>query len=393
MCHLSDSICLNNISYFCQTDSVSANKFWLQLGSCQINSCNFTYSKCESDGYYYVCGMDSFSPINQYWTRYGICVQAVCHEGQTRCVVSGGVNVMRSCYKAQPSGVTYWGDTGLCERSCTTEESQYSGVLTCSNDNYYRICNKDSDSNRNWWMKMGRCSFDNLSGLPTSSSSSSSSSSVAPFGVPDLIIDKIEILDSRTKSGNKYLWVTVKNISAGVYVSKLFQLHLYVNPSVNPPTLATISSFTNHLNIQDFSNYETGESGTVSFNLPIGTNTIFAWVDRDNDIAEKDENNNTKSINYTYTIGSSSSSSSSQSSSSSSSKTSSSSSSPVNCSKKNRGDADCDSDILEADYIIWKCEFLGNGQCANPASNKTADFNGDTRVNLLDFEIWRENKN
>jgi len=64
----------------------------------------------------------------------------------------------------------------------------------------------------------------------------------------------------------------------------------------------------------------------------------------------------------------------------------------VVCDYSDIGNAVCDSNINEEDYQAWKCEYLGGGQCANPVSNKTADFNGDTRVNLLDFEIWRENQ-
>jgi len=45
----------------------------------------------------------------------------------------------------------------------------------------------------------------------------------------------------------------------------------------------------------------------------------------------------------------------------------------------------------EQDYIIWKCEFLNNGHCLNPDSSNQSDFNHDSTVDLLDFEVWRQN--
>ena len=61
------------------------------------------------------------------------------------------------------------------------------------------------------------------------------------------------------------------------------------------------------------------------------------------------------------------------------------------CAKKNLGDANCDGNINDVDYDIWKCEFLGGGICKDPSSQKAADFNLDTKVDLIDFEIWRSN--
>jgi hypothetical protein len=62
------------------------------------------------------------------------------------------------------------------------------------------------------------------------------------------------------------------------------------------------------------------------------------------------------------------------------------------CAKKTSGDANCDGNVNDSDYTIWKCEFLGGGICQNPSSQKTADFNLDTKVDLVDFEIWRRNR-
>lgn len=61
------------------------------------------------------------------------------------------------------------------------------------------------------------------------------------------------------------------------------------------------------------------------------------------------------------------------------------------CPLKEKGDANCDNNVNKYDFLIWKCEFLGNGTCSNPVSHKTADFNDDDRVDLIDFEILRTN--
>ncbi len=62
------------------------------------------------------------------------------------------------------------------------------------------------------------------------------------------------------------------------------------------------------------------------------------------------------------------------------------------CNRRASGDANCDGSIDDSDYNIWRCEFLGNGQCKNPLSNLSASFNLDQKVDLIDFEIWRKNR-
>jgi hypothetical protein len=61
------------------------------------------------------------------------------------------------------------------------------------------------------------------------------------------------------------------------------------------------------------------------------------------------------------------------------------------CSKKSKGDANCDNVINDEDFNILKCEFLNNGRCDSLQTNKKSDFNNDGNVNLIDFEIWRFN--
>ncbi len=54
------------------------------------------------------------------------------------------------------------------------------------------------------------------------------------------------------------------------------------------------------------------------------------------------------------------------------------------CTKKTKGDANCDNSITLTDFEIWRSEFIKN------ALTK-ADFNDDRKINLFDFEIWRGN--
>ncbi len=74
---------------------------------------------------------------------------------------------------------------------------------------------------------------------------------------------------------------------------------------------------------------------------------------------------------------------------------------PPNCHLRNQGDANCDGNINENDYNIWKCEFLemnyvltqGEIRCITSSSiSLTASFNLDQKVDLIDFEIWRKNR-
>lgn len=72
------------------------------------------------------------------------------------------------------------------------------------------------------------------------------------------------------------------------------------------------------------------------------------------------------------------------------------------CQLRPKGDADCDEDIDQIDYQIWRCELLNGGLCTDvlilptgkTATDKWANFTfqkGDTVVDLADFETWRKN--
>ncbi|MBI2622695.1 MAG: hypothetical protein HYW64_01200 [Candidatus Levybacteria bacterium] len=56
---------------------------------------------------------------------------------------------------------------------------------------------------------------------------------------------------------------------------------------------------------------------------------------------------------------------------------------PTTAPQRVEGDANGDNSVDILDFNIWRDEFLGNSQ------TKQADFNGDGVVDLLDFTIWR----
>ena len=58
---------------------------------------------------------------------------------------------------------------------------------------------------------------------------------------------------------------------------------------------------------------------------------------------------------------------------------------PGPCPKRGEGDANCDGQINEVDYGIFKSTINGTPVCMNCS----ADFNKDTKVDAIDYEIWR----
>lgn len=55
------------------------------------------------------------------------------------------------------------------------------------------------------------------------------------------------------------------------------------------------------------------------------------------------------------------------------------------CPKRLQGDANCDGQVNETDYGIFKSSIQGSSVC----TNCSADFNRDGKVNVVDYEIWR----
>jgi len=60
--------------------------------------------------------------------------------------------------------------------------------------------------------------------------------------------------------------------------------------------------------------------------------------------------------------------------------------SPTQCSLRSQGDANCDNVINDADYVVIKLKIKGG---IYTSTNHSADFNNDGKVDLVDYEIWR----
>jgi hypothetical protein len=54
---------------------------------------------------------------------------------------------------------------------------------------------------------------------------------------------------------------------------------------------------------------------------------------------------------------------------------------------KNRGDADCDGNITQCDYEIWRREYS-----LTAANTVYADFDANSKVTITDYEIWRRGR-
>lgn len=61
------------------------------------------------------------------------------------------------------------------------------------------------------------------------------------------------------------------------------------------------------------------------------------------------------------------------------------------CSTKVFGDADCDGQTTLDDFKYWLCEFIGGGVCQDINSGRWSDFFRDSKVDLVDFEVYRRN--
>ncbi|HVZ67573.1 MAG TPA: dockerin type I repeat-containing protein [Patescibacteria group bacterium] len=62
------------------------------------------------------------------------------------------------------------------------------------------------------------------------------------------------------------------------------------------------------------------------------------------------------------------------------------------CALKSKGDANCDGKVNIIDFNSWRDNYLlgSNPTATPPSSFLVADFNGDGAVNILDFNIWRD---
>ncbi len=113
---------------------------------------------------------------------------------------------------------------------------------------------------------------------------------------PDLIVESIVYSPTNPAvSQGTTITVTVKN--QGGEAASGFYVHLYIDPADEPPISTTTYTSRTYWGVplnpgSSFKWVRTNQTFAVS-----GTHRIYAWVDRDNQIAESNENNNQKSVN------------------------------------------------------------------------------------------------
>jgi len=127
--------------------------------------------------------------------------------------------------------------------------------------------------------------------LPTATLPWLSVASSQSLAAPDLIVESIIFSPAHPDVGAGVdITVTVKN--QGDAVASGFYVHLYVDPADRPPTTITAYTSRTYWGIPlnpggSFKWTRTNHTFVVS-----GTHPVYAWVDRDNNVAESDETNN-----------------------------------------------------------------------------------------------------
>lgn len=111
-----------------------------------------------------------------------------------------------------------------------------------------------------------------------------------PLAAPDLIVESVTMTPANPKPGDAVdIAVVIKN--KGDAAAGGYRIHLYVDPADSPPTPTTAHTATtfNGLGLAPGATSTWTRTGqTINSATPV----IYAWVDRDNQVAESDENNN-----------------------------------------------------------------------------------------------------
>ena len=108
--------------------------------------------------------------------------------------------------------------------------------------------------------------------------------------LPDLIV-QLSMDPPNPQVGQEVL-ITVRVTNQGTVLARDFCSYLYVNPSIEPPDIDTPFLYDNCLYASLHPGYSYSWSKPYTFTSD-GRHYLFAWVDKDNVIAESDETNNT----------------------------------------------------------------------------------------------------
>lgn len=132
-----------------------------------------------------------------------------------------------------------------------------------------------------------------LSHVPLAATSITPPAMAAGQGValPDLIIEKITVTPPNPGPGSvSDITITVKNIGTAAVTD--FDLYLYVEPVDNPPTLATPLTTRTIYGDEPLAPGATWSFTRSGQPFTQENPQIYAWVDRNNQIVEANENNN-----------------------------------------------------------------------------------------------------
>ena len=132
---------------------------------------------------------------------------------------------------------------------------------------------------------------------PVSSADLSMSADI--LSSPDLTVQLL-MEPSNPQVGQQVL-LTVQVTNQGTALAREFCSYLYVDPSNEPPNVSTPYLYDNCMHASLYPGYSYSWSKPYTFTLE-GRHYVFAWVDKDNAIAESDETNNTDEV--IFTIGS-----------------------------------------------------------------------------------------
>ena len=371
----------NNHYYWCKTDNSTGRNFWSWIGEKTTPCSSSGYFQCNENSLTYQSCTKADDEIAYYWSNYynSRCQFDNCTVSSFRYNGDGSVD---QCIQGHgPNTRIGWLSwKGYKNGPCLINTYQ------CDDRNHTMNYCKDNSSK--WFNSDDPCSFTGYPAPPArpGSSSSSSSQSSSSSSPSTCIISAVGMVrqpeyDSRspmieTTPIKQYWVVRNKSYSLKVLGSSYFKLYSSPIDGISPTWTQTIF---NPSSLGPLTASATDMTTSVSaLNLPRLGRYLVACNAGSTEAANLCSGNPWQSYPTSGGV--------------------------TDCGKDSHivlnvvcdysdiGNAVCDSNINEEDYQAWKCEYLGGGQCANPASNKTADFNGDTRVNLLDFEIWRENQ-
>jgi hypothetical protein len=247
---------------------------------------------------------------------------------------------------------------------------------------------------------------------------------------PDLIIESITFSPANPNPGED-VEITVRVKNDGIVAAREFFTHLYIDPLEDPPTVTTPddSRYGHFVWLIPGAHFDWTYTDVIAEK---GEHKIYAWVDRDDEVSESNENNNLESTllaidvectpetvetdcpippcvgwtecNYVDCVDFTC-----QYNTKSDGTTCTTIESQtghcqlgqcmlcslcmtLNGADRSTGDADCNTEIDMLDFEIWRGEKFDEGGGDQFMLDWQSDFDCDGYAGMLDFEIWRSSK-